>query len=299
MNGYPSFQVNFSGVHSQLTTSQVQNTGTMHPDMDIDSLSRIYLLFPQLRNQFVARLREWKLTLNYKQPMASQTLVNHLTSLSEHMAKTFLKLEIISMISIPLCYSRRVDSILAVISDLISLLKADPNHRISDPEFIAGILGMILVQIGRLSISEDVAGDEILNQMDQLAGVIDAQVSIEAYASLDIKKVREQKIAKDIWARMHITDSACFCEQCRPASLADLMVDDSSLDLDFLDFLIADMSFMDLSPDTSPDISPENSFVGVCTDDSMDCRGDSALDLVSMDLSPDKILLFSELEMEL
>lgn len=253
--------------------------------MDIDTISRVYLLFPQLRNQFVARLRDWKLTLNYKQPMASRTLVNHLTSLSEHMNKTFLKTEILSMISIPLCYSRRVDSILAVISDLINLLKMDPNHRITDPEFVAGILGMILVQIGRLSISEDAGGDEVINQMDQLAAVIDAQVSIEAYASIDIEKVQEQKIAKDIWARMHITDSACFCEQCRPASLADLMVDDSFLDLDLLDLLIADVSFMDLSSDSSSDISPEHSFVGLCAGESMDCREDSALDLDSMDLS--------------
>ncbi|KAJ5711050.1 hypothetical protein N7488_005206 [Penicillium malachiteum] len=185
------------------------------PTDDLASITNIYTNFPRLRDQFVSKLAEWKLILNYRKETytASQTLINNLKSLSDHLSKSFLKPEVLYLPSTPICFCYRANDIHAVLIELILLLQSDPNLVTTAPDFVAGALGMILVQAGRLSITDD--WDENARRMDQLADVIDAQVSIGAYASIDFSNTREQEILKGVWERMHYSDPSCCYTQCK------------------------------------------------------------------------------------
>ncbi|KAJ5726175.1 uncharacterized protein N7483_007532 [Penicillium malachiteum] len=189
------------------------------PTDDLSSITSIYTNFPRLRNQFVTKLAEWKLTLNYKQEnyTSGQTLINNLISLSAHLCKSFLKVEVLYLPTTPICFCYRANDMHAVLIKLIHLLRSDPNLVVTAPDFLAGALGMILVQVGRLSITD--VSDENARRMDQLADVIDAQVGIGAYASIDYWNTREQQILKGVWERMHYSDPSCRCTQCKVKNL--------------------------------------------------------------------------------
>ncbi|KAJ5738548.1 hypothetical protein N7493_001703 [Penicillium malachiteum] len=186
------------------------------PTDDLASITNIYTNFPRLRDQFVSKLAEWKLILNYRKEgyTASQTLIRNLTSLSDHLCKSFLKPEVLYLPTTPVCFCYRAHDIHTVLIELILLLQADPNLVATAPDFVAGALGMILVQVGRLYITGDC--DENARRMDQLADVIDAQVGIGAYASIiDSSNTREQEILEGVWERMHYSDPSCWCTQCK------------------------------------------------------------------------------------
>ncbi|KAJ6031486.1 hypothetical protein N7540_002218 [Penicillium herquei] len=189
-------------------------------DLQVASITNIYTNFPRLRDQFVSKLAEWKLILNYKQEnyTSGQTLISNLISLSDHLCKSFLKAEVLYLPTTPICFCYRANDIHAVLIELILLLQSDPNLVVTAPEFLAGALGMILVQVGRLSITGNC--DENACKMDQLADVIDAQVGIGAYASIDYSNTREQEILKGVWERMHYSDPSCWCAQCKVKNMA-------------------------------------------------------------------------------
>ncbi|KAJ5613764.1 hypothetical protein N7528_007418 [Penicillium herquei] len=185
------------------------------PTYDLASVTSIYTNFPRLRDQFVSKLAEWKLILNYRKEnyTASQTLINNLKSLSDHLCKSFLKPEVLYLPTTLICFCYRVNDIHTVLIELILRLQSDPNLVATAPDFVAGALGMILVQVGRLSITTDC--DEPARRMDQLADVIDAQVGIGAYASIDYSNTREQQILKGVWEQMHYSNPSCWCTQCK------------------------------------------------------------------------------------
>ncbi|KAJ5116202.1 hypothetical protein N7456_000550 [Penicillium angulare] len=179
------------------------------------ALEALYTSFCDLRSQMVSKLTNWRQAVT-NQELTAKTLSFNLLSLANHMDKSFLKSEIINSPTISTCYRSRVGRIINTILTTVESLQDSEEIVFTESGTLSGIIGLVIVQIGRLSIlspnSEIVDGNAI--EMDMMADIVEAQVGLGVFECVDESMIDEQCLLKEIWEWMHDVDPLCECAQC-------------------------------------------------------------------------------------
>ncbi|KAJ5288835.1 hypothetical protein N7478_001865 [Penicillium angulare] len=186
----------------------------------------LYANFCNLRSQIVSKLTNWRQAVT-NQELTAKALSFNLISLTDHMNKSFLKLEIIECPTISACYRYRVNRIINTVLTTVESLQDSEEIVYTETHVLSGILGMVIVQIGRLSIcpldSETV--DRSAIEMDMMADAVEAQVGLGNFECVDESMIDEQCLLKEIWEWMHDVDPGCECSQCLTRNVGDLSTD--------------------------------------------------------------------------
>ncbi|KAJ5998868.1 hypothetical protein N7451_006678 [Penicillium sp. IBT 35674x] len=174
----------------------------------------IHHIIPQIRSEYLTSLTNWEMGLYTSPKLDSYTLSGKLLAMAGHMGKNLLVSEIVDSPSIPLCYRPRVNCIISVLLDTSDMIQVDQNLVFTAPGFLANILRMLIVQIGRLTLVD--VGDDKAVHMDRSADVMDASIAfrsvgVGAFQDCD---AQQQNMLAGLWQKMHFVGRWCKCTQC-------------------------------------------------------------------------------------
>ncbi|KAJ5769146.1 hypothetical protein N7520_003705 [Penicillium odoratum] len=187
--------------------------------MSIPVPAYIHVRFAKLRSDYLNSLRSWEQSVQNNRNLKSYDLSQRLIKLTDHIGKNFLIPEILRSTRKPFCFRTRVDSIINILLDTIEMLHGDRYLVNIAPGFLAHILRMVSIQIGRLTL---VTGrDDMTIASDRSANAMDASARIGDFGACD---ALQRQVLTGVWKRLHFAGKFCDCGQCSLRRLMDVDV---------------------------------------------------------------------------
>ena len=128
----------------------------------------------------------------------------------------------------PLCFSIRCGRIVTALHDQVRRLRGGPQNI----AYVAEAIKMLIVQIGRLSLSRDGA-DSFANEMDSQAEDLDDFWRAKRPETGERRPEDTQAELYDLWVSLNEQSKQCTCDQCTRRFL---LYSENEIDLG-LDFL--------------------------------------------------------------